>query len=66
MVDFSLLKTGAIKAYEQANDPPFPGDIRPTKDYPAGTPFSAITEFEVWDGKQWICPNQIYSVQSHS
>ena len=42
-----------IKAYAQSNDPPFVGDVRTTIDYPAGTKWSEITEFEVWDGHQW-------------
>jgi hypothetical protein len=52
-----------LKAYEQPHDSPFLGDIRPTKDYPAGTTWSEITEFEVWDGHAWVSPNQIYQVQ---
>lgn len=47
-----------LKAYEQPNDPPFLGDIRPTKDYPAGTLWGSITYFEVWDGQNWRDPNE--------
>lgn len=48
----------AIKAFELSNDPPYRGDIRPTRDYPAGTKLSQITEFEVWDGESWVSPQQ--------
>ena len=33
---------------------PLPGDINLLRDYPDGTPDHMITDFEVWDGQQWI------------
>ena len=52
-----------LKAYEQSNDPPIVGDIRPTKDYPAGTKLAEITQFEVWDGSQWVNPQKVYELE---
>ena len=33
---------------------PYIGDIHLLKDYPEGTPLAQVTEFEIWDGKEWI------------
>lgn len=56
MFENEILKKD-IRAFEMPNSPPFKGDIRPTRDYPAGTPWTEITEFEVWDGSAWVKPD---------
>mgnify|MGYP003661108570 CR=1 FL=1 len=35
------------------------GEIRTTKDYPAGTRLLYITEFEMWNGTQWIASSAV-------
>jgi hypothetical protein len=52
---FTLLED--LKAFQAPYDPPKRGDVRPTRDYPAGTLWSEIAEFEVWDGDGWIKPD---------
>ena len=52
-----------MKAYEQANTPPFKGDIRPTIDLPPGTDLDKLTQFEVFNGRDWMSPDTIMMVQ---
>ncbi len=33
---------------------PYLGDVHLLKEYPAGTSLKDITEFEVWNGAEWI------------
>lgn len=44
---------------------PLLGEIHILRDYPTETKLNEITDFEVWDGKQWIhAQNQpIYAAQ---
>ena len=58
-----LFLNKAVRAYTAPNDPPLIGDMRPTVDFPAGTKFSEITQFEVWTGDRWASPEEIYKVQ---
>jgi len=52
-----------MKAYEQENSPPFIGDIRPTIDLPAGTDLDKLTQFEVFNGRDWMPPDTTMMVQ---
>ena len=54
------------KAFEQANDPPFLGDIRPTIDLPVGFDLDKLVDFEIWDGTAWRSSKDtlIYKVQA--
>lgn len=37
---------------------PYVGDVHLLKDYPADTPLTEITEFEVWNGQEWVHSSQ--------
>jgi hypothetical protein len=62
----SIIFKDGLKAYQQENDPPFLGDIRPTVDYPPGTTAAQITQFEVFDGRDWVDPQIVYVVEVSS
>jgi hypothetical protein len=56
--------TKPMKAFQQENDPPFLGDIRPTIDLPVGFDLDTLADFQVWDGAAWRNPQDlIYKVQ---
>jgi hypothetical protein len=67
---FPLVFENGLKAYQQRNDPPFLGDIRPTIDYPPSTKLADVTSFEIFDGKDWVdrqtLANRTYIVEVSS
>lgn len=61
---FKLLED--LKAFQPYHDgPPLRGDARPTRDYPAGTRWTEITDFEVWDGEKWVVADHTSPISKH-